>query len=150
MKKLLLIILMFVSVVCVAQTEKQMKAGFPHINFDYFHREYKHLYKSSKSIIMTGLLGDSVMLCYISRNKKVERIKVLTRYTDSTNINYDFTYSEAPIFWEVSTTDLLVAHIYLGNIKDIELGIGHYKYEILLTEYTNKKAFVLLEVITYY
>jgi len=149
MKKLLLIILMFVSAVCIAQTEKQIRAIFPRIDFAHFNRSDIELNKSGKSTILAGVSGDSVFLCYIT-NRKVESIDIYARYRYNDQEHGTFYYIEnIQAAWIPISKKTIIAKCYIGNIKDIELSIKGYKYEILLTEHAHKKEYTLYEIIIY-
>lgn len=127
-----------------------MRAGFPTVDFDYFKRDNSlPLYKIPGSIMMIGKVGDSVFAYYITK-KNFESIKICYRYRyTNTKERGDFYYIKNEMFWAVEEKHFTVGYVYLGSIREIELTTIGYMYEILLTEYINKKVYVLADAAYY-
>lgn len=149
MKKIT-IVLMFISSFCFGQTTKEIFQEFPTIDFNYFSKDTTYsLYKDQKSIVMVGKLGDSVLVCYITK-KKISSVCVSTRYRyKDTEIQGQLYSSKNKMIWPIVTPKYIVGYMYLGNIKEIELNTQNYLYEVVLLEYTQRNNFVLVDVIQY-
>lgn len=149
MKTTLVLAIILLSSICSAQTEKDLRDYFSYVNFDHFNRDSIQLNMNGRSIVMLGIVGDSVFACYATA-REVEMIELYSRYHYKNEEGEAFYFIEDVMAsWIRISKKITVAKCYIGNIKNIELTVKDYAYEVLLAEHTRKKETSLYEIITY-